>query len=166
MKKTMMIIIALFVVLTVTVSSRSDRQYEAVRGFEVPSLSLIRDNDSSAIELSDLRGRYTLVNFWAASDAESRIAAFDYSRMAETVGDERLSLVQVNLDPSVRLFREIVRRDSLKEAQQYKVADASRENLTQVFHLGSGLQSYLIDPDGKIIAVNPSARQVAEIAGA
>lgn len=158
-----MMVIALFVVLVITVASRSDRDYEASQGFESPELRLINGSDSSEVELSSLRGRYVLVNFWAASDAESRIAAHGFDRMMEKTDKERLCLLQVNMDRSVRLFREIVRRDRLDEAQQFSVAAESASTVKNAFHLNSGLQSYLLNPDGEIIAVNPSIETVARV---
>ena len=87
MKKTMMII-ALFVVLMISMASRSDRDYQAAKGFSAPELELVGGSDSSKIELSDLKGRYVLINFWAASDAESRIAAHGFDRMMEKADNE------------------------------------------------------------------------------
>ncbi len=166
MKKTMMII-ALFVVLIFTVSSRPDRDIRASRGYEAPELSLFSLADSSVIELSDLKGSYVLVNFWAASDAESRIAAHGYDQLtaveSPVAGTERLRLLQVNLDRSVRLFREIVRRDQLSEAQQFYVSPANGVDVKHKFNLDSGMQSYLIDPSGKVIAVNPTPEAVESL---
>lgn len=150
-----MIFIAFFVVLVSTVSSRSGSVYHASMGFEAPQLTLVSDADSSVTELGSLRGRYVLVNFWAASDASSRIAAHDYDRLAAALPAERLSLLQVNLDPSKRLVREIVRRDSLNATLQFSPAAEDAAGVEEVFNLEAGLQSYLIDPSGKIVAVNP-----------
>ncbi len=157
-----MMIIALFVVLIFTVSSRSDRQPQAVKGFDAPQLTLTNCADSSEIELSGIKGRYLLVNFWAASDAESRITAHRFDRFKAATPDERLCLLQVNLDRSTRLFREIVRRDRLNAAQQFTVTARNESSVEHTFNLESGMQSYLIDPDGKIIAVNPSIETVAK----
>lgn len=165
MKKTM-VIIALFVVLIFTVSSRTDRDVRASSGFEAPELRLTSLADSSVIELGNYKGRYVLVNFWAASDAESRIAAHGYDRLgaaATTAMAERLCLLQVNLDRSERLFREIVRRDRLNEAQQFSVSAGDNSAVKHKYNLDSGMQSYLIAPDGKILAVNPSEEEVKKL---
>ncbi|MCM1400614.1 MAG: redoxin domain-containing protein [Bacteroides sp.] len=162
MKKTM-IIIALFVVLIFTMSSRTDRDYRASVGYAVPELSLTTLSDSSLVNLADMRGHYVMVNFWAAYDAESRVAAGEYERAMRVFAPEQLRLLQVNLDPSSRLFREIVRRDGLNEAQQFTVSASHVQAVERAFNLGNGLQSYLIDPKGNIVAVNPSPQDVAEI---
>jgi len=161
MKKTIMII-ALFAVLLFTVSSRSARDLRASRGFASPELALVNVSDSSEMNLSDLKGRFVLVNFWAAYDAESRIAAHDFDRLAAETDSRQLCLLQINLDPGSRLFREIVRRDRLNEAQQFKVSARQEADVVHAFNLGSGLQSYLIDPDGEIVAVNPTPQAVAD----
>lgn len=158
-----MIIIALFVVLIVTMSSRSDRTYQAALGFKTPSLELVSADDSTMIDVESLEGCYVVINFWAASDAESRIAAYDYDRFADQVSSEQLRLLQVNLDRSVSLFREIVRRDGLDVAQQFTVnAPQDYSSIVKAFNLGAGLQSYLLNPKGEIVAVNPSLETVAK----
>lgn len=158
-----MIIIAFFVVLVSTVSSRSASVYHASKGFEVPQLTLISDADSSVTELGSLRGRYVIVNFWAASDASSRIAAHDFDRLAANLPAERLSLIQVNLDQSKRLVREIVRRDNLNASYLFTPAAEDAARVEEVFNLESGLQSYLIDPSGKVVAVNPDPALVEKL---
>lgn len=158
-----MIIIAFFVVLVSTVSSRSDSVYHASMGFEAPNLTLVNSSDSSVTELGSFLGRYVIVNFWAASDAPSRIAAHDYDRLAATMPAERLSLIQVNLDRSKRLVREIVRRDNLNATNQFTPAADDAAGVEEVFNLEAGLQSYLIDPSGKIVAVNPDPALVESL---
>ncbi len=160
-----MTIIALFAVLLFTVSSRSARDLRASKGFAAPELALVNASDSSEMNLSDIKGRYVLVNFWAAYDAESRIAAHDFDRLAAATDSKRLCLMQINLDRGSRLFREIVRRDRLNEAQQFKVSARQEADVIRAFNLGSGLQSYLIDPDGEIVAVNPTPKAVTEAIG-
>lgn len=162
MKKTMSII-ALFVVLIFTVSSRSDRDYRASLGFDSPELSLTAMTDSAQVNLDRFKGRYVIVNFWAAFDAESRLTAQELERLSSELTSEQLCLLQVNLDPSVRLFREIVRRDRMNEAQQFTISSQEAEKTERSFNLENGLQSYLIDPSGKIVAVNPSPEAIQEI---
>ena len=72
-----MMSIALFIVLLFSVSANTERVYQAADGFKAPELTLTAC-DGSTVALSQLRGRYVLVSFWAAYDAESRIAASGY----------------------------------------------------------------------------------------
>ena len=97
-----MMSIALFIVLLFSVSANTERVYQAADGFKAPELTLTAC-DGSTVALSQLRGRYVLVSFWAAYDAESRIAASGYRDMALSMSEERFCLLSVNMDRSERL---------------------------------------------------------------
>ena len=60
MKKTMMII-ALFVVLMISMASRSDRDYQAAKGFSAPELELVGGSDRFEVEGLGLKRRFVFV---------------------------------------------------------------------------------------------------------
>lgn len=149
-----MFIIAIFAVLLVSMSAHTERVYEAADGFSAPDLTV--DNSHSALSLSDLKGKYVLVTFWASSNAQSRISAARYDDFSKSLDEERFCLLSVNFDRSERLFREIVRRDNLSAKSQFYVSGSNAETIFENYHLGNGFQSFLINPQGKIVATNPS----------
>lgn len=149
-----MFIIAIFAVLLVSMSAHTERVYEAADGFNAPNLTV--DNSHSALSLSDLKGKYVLVTFWASSNAQSRISAARYDDFSKSLDEERFCLLSVNFDRSERLFREIVRRDNLSAKSQFYVSGSNAETIFENYHLGNGFQSFLINPQGKIVATNPS----------
>jgi hypothetical protein len=83
----------------------------------------------------------------------------------ESVEGEHVSLVSVNIDRNQRLFEEIMRRDGLNEKSQYYVQPGGASDLIRKFNMGNGLQSYLIDPQGTITAINPSTEILASLTG-
>lgn len=149
-----MFIIAIFAVLLVSMSAHTERVYEAADGFNAPDLTV--DNSHSALSLSDLKGKYVLVTLWASSNAQSRISAARYDDFSKSLDEERFCLLSVNFDRSERLFREIVRRDNLSAKSQFYVSGSNAETIFENYHLGNGFQSFLINPQGKIVATNPS----------
>lgn len=149
-----MFIIALFAVLLVSMSAHTERVYEAADGFKAPDITV--ENSYSALSLSDLKGKYVLVTFWASSNAQSRISAARYNDFSKSQDEERFCLLSVNFDRSERLFREIVRRDNLSAKSQFYVSGNNAETIFEDYHLYNGFQSFLIDPQGKIVATNPS----------
>lgn len=161
MKKTMSII-AIFAVLLLTVSANTDRVYNAAEGMKAPSFEVVA-TDGSTVSSSDLRGRYVIVNFWASGDASSRIAANRYDSYVESVGEEQVCLVSVNIDRNQRLVSEIVRHDGLNGESQFFVQPEKTSELIRKFDMGKGLRSFLIDPEGKIVAVNPSDADLRQL---
>lgn len=149
-----MFVIVIFAVLLVSMSAHTERVYEAADGFKAPDLAI--ENSYSALSLSSLKGKYVLVTFWASSNAQSRISAARYNDFSKSLDEERFCLLSVNFDRSERLFREIVRRDNLSAKSQFYVSGRNAETIFENYHLRNGFQSFLIDPQGKIVATNPS----------
>ncbi|MCM1111091.1 MAG: hypothetical protein NC336_07785 [Clostridium sp.] len=151
MKKAMCCI-ALLVVLLLSVSARTERIYAPAEGYKAPELTLA----DGAFSLSDCRGKFVLVDFWSSTDAASRIGArrLDYGTRA--LEGEHFRRVSVNFDTSESLFLAVAGQDGLDtEAQFY--ADATQQSeIASRWHLNSGFRSFLIDREGRIVAVNPS----------
>lgn len=156
-----MSIIAIFVVLLMTVSANTDRDHRVAEGMNVPRFE-VKANDGSTVSPSDMKGRFVIVNFWASDDAESRIAANQYDSYVESAAEEQISLVSVNIDDSERLFREIVRLDGLNDESQFFVQSAEASSIVRDFDMTAGLQSFLIDPSGVVVAVNPTIETIAK----
>lgn len=122
------------------------------QGEMAPDFAVTR-NDST-FSLHDLRGRYVLVDFWASSDANSRLKSNEYNTLPISPSS-RLERLSINFDRSEELFDEIVKRDHLNKDEQYFAGETDYDNIIQNYGLTEGYNSYLIDPKGKIVAVNP-----------
>ena len=159
MKKTMTII-AMFVVLLLTVSANTGGEFSVAEGIKAPHFE-VKASDGTTVSPSDMQGRFVIVTFWASRDAGSRMAANLYEQYVESAGDERIGLVSVNFDDNQKLFREIVRRDGLKNESQFNVEPQCKSDIIRKYSLESGMKSYLLDRNGVIVAVNPTIEQIA-----
>ena len=160
-----MFIIAIFAALIALFTAATDRAVDGAKGSKAPVFKIERAD--SLVQLDNLKGEWILLQFWSCADASSRLAAKEYSRLSSALcdasGQERFRHLAVNFDRSSSLFREIVRRDGLNAKSQFHVADdAMRGNLAKSYHLDAGMKAFLINPDGKIVAVNPSAETIKE----
>lgn len=160
--KKITLILAVFAVLLSMVSAATKNEYSAEKGMNAPYFE-VEAFDGDVISLSDMKGRFVIVNFWTSDDAASRIAANQYSSFVESVGEEHVGLVSINFDRNQRLFEEIMRRDGLSVESQFYVQPGNASELIRKFNMGDGLQSFLIDPNGTIAAINPSAKMLASI---
>lgn len=158
MKKAILFI-ASFAVLIISLSAFTDKASAPVIGYKAPELILQQDNQT--ITLSDLKGKYILLNFWTSSDAESRMKCNLYDDI--TSGKDNLSLISVNLDSSNALYREIVKRDGLNAESQFHIEGTQAAKIHEVYRLNKNLKAFLIDPEGRILAVNPDATRIASI---
>ena len=122
-------------------------------------------NSDRELTMADLRGKYVLINFWDSSNAMSRIAAGEYDRFFRNHRQRNLQLLSVNTDDNRRLFDEIVRTDGLDALTQYHIADVRARGITPDYHPEDGYSSYLLNPSGRIIAVNPTLSTIENIIG-
>ncbi len=147
--------IALIVVLLSTVSAHTDVHFRIEKGMKAPRFE-VRGVDGLTISPTDLKGRFVIVNFWAATDADSRIAANIYNDFVDDTPLGKVSLVSVNLDSNDALVREILRRDNLNLNSQYSIEKEKSNDIIRRNNLDRGLNSYLVSPEGRIVAVNPT----------
>ena len=84
------------------------------------------------------------------------------SEKSETRG-KKIELVAVNLDSNKRMFEEIVKRDHLDRTQQFHIGAEQASFVIEDFQLGAQTKSFLIDPDGRIVAINPTTDQLNQI---
>lgn len=146
--------IAFFGVLILMISAYSERVVKAEKGYTAPEIEMVNDGKSN-ISLDKLRGKYVLVNFWDSNSAISRIAAGEYDRFLKE-SPSKFKLLSINTDDNKKLFKEIVKNDNLDTSTQFHIDDVKTRNTKNDYRLEQGFSSYLINPEGKIVAVNPS----------
>ncbi len=158
MKKPL-IFLALLVILAISLSAYTPRVIAPEKGYTVPALSI--ESNDSVISLSDFRGKYLLLTFWASTDAASRIRCNEYESLVDQ--NAKVRQLSVNLDRNERLFKEIVSNDNLNPAHQHNLSPSKADGVLAEFNLNSTLKTFLIDPEGRIISVNPSLDEIAAL---
>ena len=119
-------------------------------------------NDSNAINLQSLRGSYVLISFWSSTDANSRIANKKYNDIASS-DNAQFNYVAVNFDPSENVFDEITDIDKLHKPAQFHADNGEKSVLFEKYRLDEGYKSYLVNPDGVIIAENPTESDLIKL---
>lgn len=165
MKKTIMIIV-LFAVLIGLGTAATIHAVDGKKGSKAPVFK-VEANDT-IVSLDDMKGHWVLLQFWATSDAKSRISTKQYSDLIRTNPanrpSERFRFLAINMDRSEKLFKEIAKRDGMDEKAQFHVAGKKAGKLVKDYHLENGMHSYLINPQGKIVAKDPTKQQLIDFA--
>ena len=160
MKKTL-IIAALIVGLILFAGESIHFLGRTYVGDKAPSFVLPKVD--STVVLDNLKGEYTLINFWNSTDAVSRREANRYRARKRRYPQSPLVVIGVNFDESEALFHEIVRLDSLEPAKQFHAAGDTARAIIKIYGLGRGYGAVLVNPDGKVSAYNPSDKQLDAI---
>ena len=160
MKKTFLAAVTIAAIFFLFTSARYEAPAGDRAGGRAPGFTLIEGD--SELSLQDFRGEHVLLTFWSSTDPESRIANLRYDRIARASGAVRH--VAINYDPSEAVFGEVVRADALERSSQRRDDGGSRSRIFRAYKLDKGFRTVLIDPDGVVIAVNPTPDQIAAAA--
>lgn len=108
-------------------------------------------------------GRYTLLNFWAAYDAESRARNVQLSNEVHKFGSDRVAMCSISLDEKESIFAETVKTDKLDADTQFHDELGKESELYRKYNLNRGFRNFLIDDKGVIIAANITPAELADM---
>ena len=118
--------------------------------------------EQSQTELSDLRGKYVLLSFWASYDAHSRMQNASLSNVLRSASrNENVEMVSVSFDEYQSIFKETVRKDQIVTPTCFVETKGESSGLFKKYRLGRGFTNYLLDENGVIIAKNISAAELS-----
>ena len=129
-------------------------------GFKAPSLVL--DNNNGLSPLQQHRGENVLLTFWSSADAQSRLENMRYDRLSRQDGADYVH-VSVNLDRSESVFNSIVVLDNLNRSAQFSASVDVQETIIKNWRLDAGFHSFLLDAQGKIIAIDPDEQTLGRL---
>lgn len=160
MNKTVLTI-AIVGLLTLFTSAYYTAPADSRIGYKAPALVLGEDNNDLS-PLQQHMGEYLLLTFWTSADAQSRLDNMRYDRISRQPGNA-YAHVSVNLDRSTSVFNNIVNIDKLNRSAQFSTSQDAHETIIKSWRLEDGYHSFLIDPAGRIVAIDPTAAQLAQV---
>ena len=117
-----------------------------------------------AIDFRRGTGQYTLVNFWAAYDAESRVRNVQLRNSSVKELDSSLLAVHsISMDERRSVFEGTLKADGLERTNQWNDRRGKASSLYKMYGLEKGLRNFLIDDQGVIVGVDLSPREVLRI---
>ena len=113
-------------------------------------------------ELSDMKGKYVLLSFWASYDAHSRMQNASLSNVLRSASrNDNVEMVSVSFDEYQSIFKETVRKDQIVTPTCFVETKGESSGLFRKYRLGRGFTNYLLDENGVIIAKNISAAELS-----
>jgi len=97
---------------------------------------------------------YTLVNFWAAYDAKSRMNNVQLWNKMNELDSTKIVLYSVSMDETQSVFEETLKMDKLEMKNQFFEGKGKKSSVYKKYGLKSGFRNFLIDEQGVIIAVD------------
>ena len=115
------------------------------------------------ITFSKSSGSYTLLHFWTAYDAGSRMLNVQLWNRLNKDDLSQVKMISVSLDKQESIFTETVKTDRLEATSQIHEALGERSEVYEKYGLKKGLKNFLIDDKGVIVAINVTPEKLSEI---
>ena len=125
--------------------------------FNIKALS----SDQHDFTLSDLKGKYVLLSFWASYDASSRMHNATLSQACRTAYPDNVEMVSVSFDEYQSIFKETIRKDQIVTPSCFVETEGRSSELFNKYRLDGGFANYLLDESGVIVAKNISAKELS-----
>lgn len=119
-------------------------------GQEAPEISL-PNPEGNIVSLSDLRGKYVLIDFWAAWCKPCREENPNVVRLYNEYKDKGFEVFGVSLDRTKEAWEKAIAEDELTWTHVSDLKYFNSEAAAK-YQINAIPATYLIDPDGKIVA--------------
>lgn len=114
------------------------------------------------ITFSNSSGRYTLLHFWAAYDATSRMRNVQLWNKLNQDDLSQVNMISVSLDERESVFTETIKADKLEMTNQVHEGLGERSEAYKKYGLKRGIRNFLIDDQGVIVATDITPDKLSE----
>lgn len=159
---------ALFASLTEDLRQSAVGRKFAARLEEIPSVEVGRqapdftaeDKDGNRVSLSDFRGKYVLLDFWASWCGPCRRENPNVLKAYDRFKDKGFVVVGYSLDSSEDAWRRAVEADGMPWTQ---LLGGMNDKVAGIYGVTGIPSNFLIDPSGKIVVVDLRGERLEEV---
>lgn len=140
------------------------RQMEAVKplsvGHKAPEFS-IKDANGKEVKLSDYKGKYVMLDFWASWCGPCRQENPNVVRLYNTYKGKGFNILGISLDESKESWQRAIADDKLTWQH---VSDLQKWDgpVEQTYRIQAIPSNFIIDPQGNIIAKNITGKNLED----
>ena len=150
----------LFVAVALLAVSAGTKNAKPTVGINPGDFAVVSESNFS---FQNHSGRYTLLNFWATYDAESRARNVQLWNEVNKLSSDKIAMYSISLDEKESIFTETVKADKLEGTKQFHEELGRKSELFGKYNLQKGFCNFLIDDKGVIIATNVAPEDLTKV---
>lgn len=150
-------IVILFLLIATVANSKAQIKI----GEAIPSITL-KSTTNNEVEITSFKGKYVLVDFWASWCAPCRLGNKKLVKLHNEVSANTIEIIGISIDTDTNKWLKAIEKDKIKFTQVIDPNgfDAKAAVLFGVDELPS---KYLFNPEGILIAINPSEEEIMKL---
>ena len=130
---------------------------ELAVGAEAPNFTLLSDKGKEVV-LSDFRGKYVLLDFWASWCGPCRMEIPNLKKLWQKYHAKGLEIVSITLDAKDGDWRKALADEQMPWTQ----LTAKGTNVSKQYNVKGIPHILLLDPEGKIVGINLRGEELEE----
>ncbi|SEP66704.1 TlpA family protein disulfide reductase [Flavobacterium urocaniciphilum] len=130
-------------------------------GDSIPSI-MLKSSDNKEVNLSTLKGKYILVDFWASWCAPCRLGNKKLVKLYNETNHDKFEIVGISIDKDASKWLKAIVKDKIKFTQLIDSNGFDAETAIQ-FGVDELPSKYLFNKEGILIAKNPTEEELLKL---